>query len=244
MVLVLRTMIHYTGKHVVMTVIDKSVSIGHSTGQLLSLFASPVARISYAFAEEVNEKLFSSILRRMTTEAKDLTFKSETVGNLVDWGDPEVNQLTAWVLSMARTFVETVRREPLHHTVGAASPNDVQVTPLRSWASVYRGSDHHSAHFHPNTAIAAIYFVASAGTCDLELVDPRVNVDYFDPGIIFANEGQIVRLSCRPGELLLLPGWMKHAVPPYGDADVRISVAWNIGYAFSADVDLRPAGDR
>jgi len=216
--------------------------VNNSSARLLSLFATPVAKIPCPFAEEINGNLSASVLHRMTTEVKDLSFKSETVGNLTDWADPEVDRLTAWVLGMARTFVETVRREPLHLAVGANSSTDVQVAALRSWASVYRSGNNHAAHFHPNTAISAIYYVASAGSCDLELTDPRTNVDVFDPGITFANEGQIVRVGCRPGDLLLLPGWMKHSVPPYDDADVRISIAWNLAYTFSPDVALRPAG--
>jgi uncharacterized protein (TIGR02466 family) len=215
----------------------------NSTAKLLSLFATPVARIPCPFAAGINESLTDAVRRRMTTEVKDLAFKSETVGNLSDWQDHDADRLTAWVLSMARTFVETARREPLHQAVGGSSPADVQVIAQRSWASVYRGGDHHSAHYHPNTAISAIYYVASAGTCELDLIDPRTNVDLFDPGITFANEGQIVRVSCRPGELLLLPGWMKHAVPQYDDADVRISIAWNLAYSFGDDVALKPAGD-
>jgi uncharacterized protein (TIGR02466 family) len=219
-----------------------TTSATNSSGRLLSLFATPVAKIPCPFSEELNNKLSESVLQRMRTEAKDLSFKSETVGNLTDWGDPVMDRLTEWVLRVARVFVETVRRQPLHELVGAASATDVQVVPARSWVSVYRGGDHHPAHSHPNTALSAIYYVASSGTCELELIDPRANVDLFDPGITFANEGEIVRVSCAPGDLLLLPGWLKHAVPRYEDADLRISVAWNLTYSFSAEVALRPAG--
>ncbi|WP_250032677.1 putative 2OG-Fe(II) oxygenase [Paractinoplanes maris] len=211
--------------------------------KLLNLFATPAARVPCPFGTEINEALTNAVRRRMTTEVKDLAFKSETVGNLTDWDDPAVDRLTGWMLGVARTFVETVRREPLHEAVGAKTATDVQILPQRSWASIYRGGDHHSAHNHPNTAIAAIYYVASASTCELDLFDPRVNVDLFDPGITFASEGQIVRISSRPGELVLIPGWMKHAVPQYGDADVRISIAWNLAYAFGEEVHLKPAGD-
>jgi hypothetical protein len=178
----------------------------------------------------------------MTGEVKDLEFKSETVGNITDWDDAGVDRLTSWVLAMARTFVETLRGQQLHEAVGASQPSDVRVAALRSWASVYRGGDHHSAHFHPNTAISAIYYVSSDQACDLELVDPRANVEFFDPGITFANEGQTVRVNCRPGTLLLLPGWMKHSVPPYGGNGIRVSIAWNLAYAFGEAVSLRPAG--
>lgn len=214
-----------------------------SAAKLLNLFATPAARIPCPFAEAVNGPLVDAVRRRMASEVKDLAFKSETAGNLADWEEPEARRLTAWVLTMARSFVETVRHRPLHELVSAAAPEDVEVKALRSWASVYRGGDHHAAHSHPNTAIAAIYYVASGGACELDLLDPRANVDYFDPGITFAAEGQIVRLSCLPGELVLIPGWMKHSVPEYGDGDVRVSIAWNLAYSFAPGVELRPAGD-
>jgi uncharacterized protein (TIGR02466 family) len=213
-----------------------------SAAKLLNLFATPAARIPCPFADGVNGPLTDAVRRRVATEVKDLAFKSETVGDLTGWDEPEAHRLTAWVLSMARTLVETVRGQPLHRAVGADSPADVQVIALRSWASIYRGGDHHAAHHHPNTALAAIYYVASAGTCELDLIDPRANVDLFDPGIGFAGEGQQVRLSCRPGELVLIPGWLKHAVPAYDDTDVRISIAWNLSYSFAPEVSLRPAG--
>lgn len=214
-----------------------------SSAKLLSLFATPVAKIPCPFGAEINEELAAAVLSRSAADIKDLSFKSETVGNLTDWGDPGVDRLTSWVLAMARTFVETLRGEPLHRAVGATRPSDVRLAAHRSWASIYRGGNHHAPHFHPNTAIAAVYYVASAGACDLELADPRANVEFFDPGISFANEGRTVRIGSGPGTLLLMPGWMKHSVPPYEGADVRISIAWNLAYAFSADVALQPAGD-
>ncbi|TDU02348.1 uncharacterized protein (TIGR02466 family) [Streptomyces sp. 846.5] len=221
---------------------DRQKAPVSGAAKLLNLFATPVAKIPCPFADEINDELSASVLDRMRTGVKELSFKSETIGNLTDWDDPEADRLTSWVLSMARTFVETVRREPLHQAVGAASPEDVRLAVLRSWASVYRGGDHHAGHFHPNTAISAVYYVASAGPCDLELTDPRANVEFFDPGITFAGEGQTVRMRCGPGILLLFPGWLKHAVPSYEGSGVRISIAWNLAYSFGANVALQPAG--
>ncbi|MFJ1796565.1 putative 2OG-Fe(II) oxygenase [Kitasatospora griseola] len=228
-----------------MTVANDDIPASATNGspaKLLSLFASPVAKIPCHFGSEINDGIFESVRVRMVSEVKDLDFKSETVGNLTDWKDAGIDRLTSWVLAMARTFVEAVRREPLHEAVGADTPSDVRVTALRSWASVYRSGDHHLAHFHPNTAMSAIYYVSSDQPCELELFDPRTNVEFFDPGITFAGEGQTVRVSCLPGTLLLLPGWMKHSVPPYGGNGVRVSIAWNLSYAFSESVSLRPAG--
>lgn len=213
------------------------------TASLLSLFPTPVAKIPCPFAAEINSYLGDAILGRSDTEKKGLAYKTETVGDLTGWGDPRVDQLTSWVLRMARTFVETVRRQPLHDAVDASSPADVRLGATRCWASIYRGGDHHPPHNHPNTAIAAVYYVSAPGPCELEFTDPRVNVDLYDPGITFANEGQGVRVKSSPGVLLLLPGWMKHSVPTYDGHQPRISIAWNLSYAFSGNAGLRPAGD-
>ncbi|GHF76748.1 hypothetical protein GCM10018790_63550 [Kitasatospora xanthocidica] len=102
--------------------------------------------------------------------------------------------------------------------------------------------DHHEAHFHPNTAIAAIYYVEVPGTCDLDLIDPRANIDYFDPGITFAGEGRNFRLRCAPGELVLFPGWLKHAVPEFHDDSVRISMSWNLSYNIVPAAGPQPTG--
>jgi Putative 2OG-Fe(II) oxygenase len=82
----------------------------------------------------------------------------------------------------------------------------------------------------PATALTAIYYVHAPHACELDLLDPRANVDYFDPGIAIAGEGSRVRLRCSPGELLLFPGWVKHAVPEFDEDGVRISISWNLGY--------------
>ncbi|MEU6721717.1 putative 2OG-Fe(II) oxygenase [Nonomuraea sp. NPDC046802] len=85
-------------------------------------------------------------------------------------------------------------------------------------------------HFHPNTALAAIYYVKAPGMCELDLMDPRPNIDYFDAGISLASEDHNVRLHCRPGDLVLIPGWLKHAVPAFEEPSERISISWNLGY--------------
>ena len=186
--------------------------------------------------------LAARIQTELENGGKALPYKMETHGDLSDWADPLVNRLTRWVLRAATAFVEAARGESLDQAVQATRPGAARIVTLRSWASVYRFGDHHNAHFHPNTAIAAIYYVASPGICELDLVDPRANVDYYDPGITFGHEGSSIRVTCLPGDLLLLPGWLKHTVPSFADEGVRISIAWNLGYQFGDGARLFPAG--
>ena len=97
--------------------------------------------------------------------------------------------------------------------------------------------DAHEPHIHPNTAIAAVYYVAAgaARACAIDLYDPRIAAEYFDPGIRLAAEGDRMRLHCAPGELLLFPGWVRHGVPRYDDGGIRVSMSWNLYFAVQAN---------
>jgi len=102
---------------------------------------------------------------------------------------------------------------------------------------VDRNGDAHEPHIHPNTAIAAVYYVAAgaARACAIDLYDPRIAAEYFDPGIRLAAEGDRMRLHCAPGELLLFPGWVRHGVPRYDDGGIRVSMSWNLYFAVQAN---------
>lgn len=39
-----------------------------------------------------------------------------------------------------------------------------------------------------------------------------------------------MRLRCSPGDLLIFPGWLRHAVPEFTGAGLGISLSWNLGY--------------
>ncbi|WP_328698575.1 TIGR02466 family protein [Streptomyces sp. NBC_00342] len=208
------------------------------------MFSTPVARIPCPFAADINALLAELVVERADGSGKAFSYKAETSGELTSWGDPSVDRLTRWVARSAHQVVEALTHkslaaaytESLHREAGAAAVGTerearVGVAVSRSWASLYRPGDDHEAHFHPNTALAAIYYVTAPKTCELDLLDPRPYVDYFDSGISLAGDRHRVRISCLPGELVVFPGWLRHAVPPYTDDGERISLSWNLNYA-------------
>lgn len=208
---------------------------------IMQTFATPVARITWPHADQFNGELADVLLSRLDPRNSQLAYKSET-SDMTRWGDPTVDAVTTWVLRVARQFVETVSGRRLEDafaeaavtagggTAGAAGRGLVSVVVGRSWASVYHKGDHHEAHFHPNTALTAIYYVEAPGVCELDLLDPRPNIDYYDSGLTLAGEGHRVRLRCKPGDLVLFPGWLKHSVPEFQEEAVRISLSWNLNY--------------
>lgn len=214
-------------------------------GAIIQAFATPIARISYPFSDAVNEQLADLILTRMYHVDNHIAFKAETSADMAEWGEPLIDALSSWVLQTAGRFIEAVTGKSLQdaYLEGIARDrktfNGVNETPdpgtfsimaSRSWSSIYAKGSIHPSHFHPNTALAAIYYVQSPDTCDIDLQDPRPNLDYFDPGIQIADEGRNIRLRCRPGELLLFPAWLKHSVPEFTGDSPRISMSWNLSY--------------
>ncbi|GAA2377408.1 hypothetical protein GCM10010417_47940 [Streptomyces carpaticus] len=201
------------------------------------MFSTPVARIACPYAEEWNARLARLALEGEESTVLDFGYKRESP-DLSRWGAP-AQELTRWVGRMCRQLVEQLTGRSLVEAYaasrgregGIAGGAEVGVTASRSWASVYRRGDRHEAHFHPNTAWSAIYYVSAPGVCELDLLDPRPFVDYFDPGIALAGEDHRVRLRCAPGDLVLFPGWLRHAVPVFEDDAARISLSWNLNYA-------------
>ncbi|MEV8426268.1 putative 2OG-Fe(II) oxygenase [Streptomyces niveus] len=229
---------------------EKNSPVSGAAATVSQLFSTPLVRVTYPYADEVSAPLAARILERgqgCPGPVKDFGYKTETSGELTRWAGPEAQRLSRWVCAVAGRFVESLTRMSLAEAYARASRREagatdtdtdvggggrpaVRVGVTRSWASVYRAGDRHEAHFHPNTALSAVYYVTAPGPCELDLLDPRPNVDYFDAGISLAGDSHRVRLLCAPGELLVFPGWLKHAVPSFRGDAVRVSVAWNLNY--------------
>ncbi|MFJ6438582.1 TIGR02466 family protein [Streptomyces sp. NPDC091416] len=203
------------------------------------MFSTPVARMLFPYADEVAAPLTERILQRPGAMSKDFGYKTETAGELVRWGGEPAVRLTRWVCAAAGRFVESLTglslSEAFERSAGlegeeGTQGRQVRVAASRSWASVYRPGDRHEAHFHPNTALSAVYYVTAPNLCEINFLDPRPNVDYFDSGISLAGDSHRTRITCKPGELVIFPGWLRHSVPTFHEESKRISIAWNLNY--------------
>jgi uncharacterized protein (TIGR02466 family) len=202
-------------------------------GSIYAMFATPVARFAHPAAQTLNQQLSALVLARAETADKAFGYKRETLGNMADWDDPVTSKLTTWVLACARQMVAASLRDALSKARQSRLGEENQslsVVAGNSWASLYTTGDRHPPHYHPNTALAAIYYVQSPASCALELHDPRPYIDYYDPGVTFGGADQNVRLNCRPGELLIFPGWLQHSVPEFAADGIRISLSWNLDF--------------
>lgn len=202
-----------------------------STGSLQALFATPVARMPHPAAETFNHLIADAVLSRIQAAGDLFDYKRETLSNMSRWGDPVIDKLTKWVLAAARRMVEQVLPDELER---AGRDRTLCIVVGNSWASAYRAGDQHPAHNHPNTAVTAIYYVQAPAFCELDLLDPRPYIDYYDPGLTFGGADKNVRLTCTPGELVMFPGWLRHAVPKFEGDGERISLSWNLDFAMRA----------
>lgn len=221
--------------------INDSARINH-------LFSTPVATFSHPNHEAFKADLLALLQRRLGDVENKFDYKAETAADLSQWGEVITDRLTTWVLASATQFVEASLGQDLQsayrtaasqqlgtqNSSGRSSPDalrtGVEIAVKRSWASFYQKGDRHESHLHPNTALSAIYYVTAPTHCELDLSDPRVGTDYFDPGITIANEGYPTRLRRYPGDLVIFPGWVQHAVPEVQDDGLRVSVSWNLLY--------------
>uniref|UniRef100_A0AAU3H3V8 2OG-Fe(II) oxygenase family protein n=1 Tax=Streptomyces sp. NBC_01401 TaxID=2903854 RepID=A0AAU3H3V8_9ACTN len=212
---------------------------GAAKATISQMFSTPVARVSFPGAGEVAAPLTERILQRTGALSKDFGYKTETAGELTRWGGEPAVRLTHWVCAAAGRFVESLTGQSLSEAFERSAGREgearggerqVRVAASRSWASVYHSGDRHEAHFHPNTALSAVYYVTAPGLCELHFMDPRPNVDYYDAGISLAGDSHRTRVTCKPGELVIFPGWLRHSVPSFHEESARISIAWNLNY--------------
>lgn len=210
-----------------------------SSGFLQEMFVTPVARFTHPAAATFNQKIADLVVSRAQDIRQSLSYKRGTLPEMAGWGEPVIDKLTRWMQGCARAFAKASLPVTLQQGHNSALDAGTQARPLRvvvinSWASLYRTGDQHPPHYHPNTAVTAIYYVQSPWTCELDLYDPRPYIDYYNPGLTFGGADQNVRLKCQPGELLLFPGWLRHGVPEFTGEDQRISLSWNLDFTFAA----------
>eukprot|EP01036_Dinobryon_divergens_P026653 gene26654-35328_t len=113
---------------------------------------------------------------------------------------------------MAECFVDE------SHEYFSLTPTDVAMK-MFLWTSVHFNGSYHSSHHHVKSGISGVFFVSvPPGSGDLEFFDPRGSLPPF---------GKSLRLTPRPGDLILFPGYLSHAVHPTFTRSERVSVSFN-----------------
>ena len=111
---------------------------------------------------------------------------------------------------------------------GSSMDGSLEIDPddLHAWASVHQGGSNHGRHIHYGAAVSAVFYVrAPPGAGRICFFDPRGEVPPFERSICYAPQ---------PGDLLLFPPWLSHAVASTGsgesdpDSGARVSISVNL----------------
>lgn len=198
------------------------------------LFATPVAAIALPDADARNARLRQLILARR--EQFPSIHSSNAGGwhsarDLADWGGPDVAEILALAQSAATQLTADRFGNP-------ARPDWV----TQAWANVNGPGDANIAHYHAGSFWSGAYYVADGGCAAdpslggaFEMIDPRGAAPaMYAPTLRFAGEdgqsaGSGETILPKPGLLFLFPSWLYHQVRPYRGAELRISIAFNLG---------------
>ena len=112
------------------------------------------------------------------------------------------------------------------HPFVAARPASASFTP---WALIFRGDGYQRLHHHPGRWLTGVYYVS--------LPDTLEDADALPGGIVLGGLPEwtgitppwpLLRISPKPGMLLLFPSFVPHETLPTGREGDRISVAFDI----------------
>jgi hypothetical protein len=222
------------------------------------LFPTPITRARWGEADRWNQELCDLILARQERIQNVLPTKSETEDSLNRSDAESIRALINWVGRIAQKTIEAATglsigeayqrqktnklkmynrrdRTEIHHKIALGISN--------CWASVYQDGEFHAPHYHPMTALAAVYFVQSPSGLRfpdgcLAFVDPRPQVAYHSSEIVLGEEGADVLIEPQPGILAVFPGWLQHYVYPFRGNGQRITISFNLNYQLLEQPDM------
>ncbi len=198
------------------------------------LFATPVAAIALPEPEARNARMRETILERRRNFP---TIQSSNAGgwhserDLPLWGGPDI----AEILSIARSAATQLTSDRFGKPIKPS-------WTMQAWANVNGPGDANIAHYHAGSFWSGTYYVADGGCGsdetlggEFEMMDPRGAAPaMYAPTLRFAGEdglsaGSGETIRPKAGLLILFPSWLYHQVRPYRGADLRISIAFNLG---------------
>lgn len=152
---------------------------------------------------------------------------------MATWGGPAIRPLIERAVANANAQTIDIRR-------AGATPFGWQA---EAWANVTGRGASNQFHCHAGVFWAAVYYVDDGygGSADAALGGELVLEDPRMPAIL--SEDPDLRLHARPddplpepeqhirprsGQLLMIPGWLRHGVRPYLGDGQRISIAINL----------------
>ncbi len=109
------------------------------------------------------------------------------------------------------------------------SLNSLNPSPRYPWFNIYRKGDYQDYHYHSNTLFSAVYFLSANPTIGAKLFIKSPITDCLAPAIAkhqWDNDDRVF-YAPDPGKLIIMRGYVEHAVEQHGDDQPRISLVYN-----------------
>ena len=102
---------------------------------------------------------------------------------------------------------------------------DLYIT--QSWINLNKPGQSHTKHFHDNSIISGIYYIATVEDDKVQFHDPNAKLNCSVSGLsVFYSSAAAISVNTH--DLLIFPSWLEHSVEPNSKATTdRISLSFN-----------------
>ena len=197
----------------------------HSADDTLLAFPTPIHKVCFEDAAELNEEVG---LRILALRAQSPGLQRSNLGGwhsettlLQDLGEPNGSRL-------GRMFVESIR------TLLGNLFEDIPPLPQRvnvdAWAIVNEAGHANASHIHPGCAWSGVYYVDIEPGLGGEIYfqDPRTEAVMNPHPYNLLGSASLVTIAPEPGMMVVFPSFLYHGVHPYRGTRPRISIAFNL----------------
>jgi len=133
--------------------------------------------------------------------------------------DADFNPITEFIVKEVKEYCKKL----------GLDPNCMEETPRQPWFNIYRKGDYQDYHYHANTLFSCVYFLSGNPTIGAKLFLKSPIKDFLAPRVTnnqWENDDRFF-YAPDPGKLIIMRGYVEHAVEQHGDDKPRISLAYN-----------------
>jgi hypothetical protein len=177
--------------------------------------------------EDIHSKL-SAHVREVSETPDRVSYASQLVGQIRQGEQIHATGglsplLKAWFCTRGRQYVQRMAR------INRVRVNPgLQVSFIDSWIVRSLAGDFNPVHSHGGHLSGIVYLEVPPPVADPATMDGKLELVFGQ-----SNDRNLDFLGARtvtpvPGEMLLFPAWLAHAVYPFGGPGVRVSYSFNL----------------
>ncbi len=133
--------------------------------------------------------------------------------------DSDFDPITNFVIEQVKQYCVEV----------GMSLDSLNPKPSPSWFNIFRRGDTQEYHFHANTICSVVYFLSANPTIGAKLWIKSPKIDMLAPQTAehsWLNDDRYF-YAPDPGKVVIIRGYVEHAVEAHGDDQPRISLVYN-----------------